>query len=168
MLRLGLAFSVLTLTLACKTVLIEERASIGVPPGLNANDVEIAVLYELASQNIPSDLTPGERIANNAMKALFLFRYQNVSDRRPGWYPESAEPGVVHAGFEKGQYYLRVAIEYSDSAIRIRLIESKNLAQTDRRIHKSAVRWIDQLEMRVRRALGQMAAIRALQGREPK
>ena len=166
--KLGLIVVALAFTLGCRTVLIEERASITVPAGLNANDVEVAVLYELANQNVPADLTPGERIANNAMKALFLFRYQNVSDRQPGWYPESAEPGVVHAGFEKRAYYLRVAIEYTDSAIRVRLLESKNLAQTDQRIHKSAVVWIDQLEMRIRRALGQLAAIRALQGREPK
>jgi hypothetical protein len=158
----------LAFSLNCKTVPIEQRAPIAVPAGLNANDVEVAVLYELANQNVPAELTPGERIANNAMKALFLFRYQNVSDRKPGWYPESAEQGIVYAGFEKGPYYLRVAIEYTDSAVQTRLIESKNLSQTDRRIHKAAPIWIDQLEMRIRRALGQLAAVRALEGREPK
>ena len=30
---------------------------------MNANDVEVAVSFELASQNIPATLTPGERIA---------------------------------------------------------------------------------------------------------
>jgi hypothetical protein len=159
---------ILSLLGGCKTVFIEQRAPIAVPAGLNANDVQVAVLYDLANQNIPADLTPGERIANNAMKALFPFGYQSVSDRKPGWYPEAAEQGVIYAGFEKGPYYLRVAIEYSDSAIQTRFIESRNLSQTNTRIHKSAVVWIDQLEMRIRRALGQLAAGRALEGRELK
>jgi hypothetical protein len=91
-----------------------------------------------------------------------------VSERKPGWYPESADPGVIHAGLEKGPYYLRVAIDYDDSTVQTRIVESKQLRQTDDRIHKSAVQWIDQLEMRIRRALGQLAATRALEGREPK
>jgi len=61
-----------------------------------------------------------------------------------------------------------VAIEYTDSAVQTRLIESRNLAQAEGRIHKAAPIWIDQLEMRIRRALRQMAAIRAIEGREPK
>ena len=166
--KLGLVVVAFAFTLGCKTVPIEQRASIAVPAGLNANDVEVVVLYELANQNVPANLKPGERIANNAMKALFFPFYQSVSDRKAGWYPESIEQGVVYAGFEKGRYYLRVAIEYTDSVVQTRLIESKNLSQTGWRIHKSAVVWIDQLEMRIRRALGQMTAIRALGGREPK
>jgi len=154
--------------LGCKTVPIEQRAPIAVPAGLNANDVEVAVLYELANQNIPTDLTPGQQISNNAMKALFLFRYRSVSDRKQGWYPESAEPGVIYAGLEKGPYYLRVGIDYTDTSIQTHIIESKQLNQTDDRIHKAAIQWIDQLEMRIRRALGQMAAMRTLDGREPK
>ncbi|MEX2207671.1 MAG: hypothetical protein WEF50_15705 [Myxococcota bacterium] len=165
--KLCIAVVIPLLLAGCKTVPIEQRAPIAVPKGLTANDVEVAVLYDLANQNIPADLTPGERIADSAMKALFLFRYQTVSDRKPGWYPESAEQGVIYAGFEKGPFYLRVAIEYTDSAIQTRLIESRNLSQTNTRIHKAAVLWIDQLEMRIRRSLGQLAAVRALEGREP-
>lgn len=120
------------------------------------------------TKNIPADLTPGERITDNAMKAFFLLRCQTVSDRKPSWYPESAEKGVIYAGFEKGPYYLRVAIEYSDSAIQTRLIESRNLSRTCTRVHKTSVLRIDQLEVKIRRALGQLAAVRALDGREPK
>src|SRR5262245_59159445 len=109
-----LAAGILALVLACRTVSIEQRPPIPVPAGLNANDVEVALLYDLANQNVPAELTPGERIANNAMKALFLFRYQNVSDRKSGWFPESAEPGLIKAGFEKGRYYLQVAIQHTD------------------------------------------------------
>jgi len=146
--KLALAVVAVFVAFGCKTVPIKERAPIAVPAGLSANDVEVAVLYELANRNVPTNLTPGEQISNNAMKALFLFRYQNVSDRKWGWYPESAEPGVIYAGFEKRTFYLRVAIAYGDSIVQTRIIESKELQQSDERIHKSAVQWIDELEMR--------------------
>ena len=42
--KLDLVVVVLALTLGCKTVPIEERASITVPAGLNANAVEVYVL----------------------------------------------------------------------------------------------------------------------------
>jgi len=161
-----LALAVLALVLGCKTITNEQRAAISVPAGLNANDVQTAILYDLANQNLPTDLQPGEQIADNAMKAIFLYRYQSASGRKPGWYPEAVEPGIVFAGFEKGSHYLRVAVEYTDSAVQIRLIESRNLSQSDNRIHKAAITWIDQLEIRIGRALGQMAAIRALAGRD--
>jgi len=165
--RLSTAIAVLMVLLACHSVPIANRTPIAVPAGLNANDVEVAVLYELVNLNVPQNLKPGERIADSALKALFLFRYERASDRRPGWYPESAQQGVIYAGYEKRTHYLRVAIEYSDSNVSVRLIESRNLDQTETHIHEAAMIWIDQLEMRIRRALGQMAATRALRGREP-
>jgi len=47
----------------------------------------VAVLYELANQNLPAELVPGERISTSATKALFLIRYQSVSEEKenPGW-----------------------------------------------------------------------------------
>ena len=169
MFELRLVMVVLACTLGCKSsklVPIKQRASIAVPAGLNANDVEVAVLYELADQQVPADRAPGERIANSS-RFLFLYR-SGPTPKAPSWYPESVEQGLVYAGFEKGQHYLRVAMEYTDSVVQIRLIESRNLLQIDQRIHRNAIAWIDQLQVRIRRALGQMATIRALGGREPK
>ena len=164
MFKLRLVMVVLACTLGCKSsklVPIKQRASIAVPAGLNANDVEVAVLYELADQQVPADRAPGERTES-------LFRKLVGSPDAGMWYPESVEQGLVYAGFEKGQHYLRVAIEYTDSAVQIRLIESRNLLQIDQRIHRNAVVWIDQLEVRIRRALGKTATTRALGGRKPK
>ena len=64
MFKLRLVMVVLACTLGCKSsklVPIKQRASIAVPAGLNANDVEVAVLYELADQQVPADRAPGER-----------------------------------------------------------------------------------------------------------
>jgi hypothetical protein len=62
-LNLALAVTSVCVVVACKTVPIEQRPPIAVPSGLNASDVEVAVLYELANQNVPKDLTPGEQIS---------------------------------------------------------------------------------------------------------
>jgi hypothetical protein len=165
---------VLACTLGCKSsklAPLKKRTSIAVPAGLNANDVEVVVLYELVDKRVPVDLNPGERITDNAMKALFPFRYRRVSEREQSlWYPESVEKGVIYAGYERngGKHYLRVAIEYTDDAVKIRFVESRGVSQVDNRIHRNAVIWIDQLEVRIRRALGKTATTRALGGRKPK
>ena len=120
MFELRLVMVVLACTLGCKSsklVPIKQRASIAVPAGLNANDVEAAVLFELADKRVPVDLKPGERIANSS-RFLFLYR-SGPTPKAPSWYPESVEQGLVYAGFQKGQHYLRVAMEYTDSVVQI-------------------------------------------------
>jgi len=151
---------------ACKSVPIEDRPPIAVPAGLTANDVELAILYDLAQQNFPTDLTPGQQISNNQLKALLL-TYRSVDGRKPGWYPESAQPGLICAGYDSGRHYLRVSIQYDDTTVKTRIIESRGLDQESGRIHKSAIRWLDGLEVQIRRALGQIAAAHAIDGREP-
>ena len=69
--RISLVLGLTILSVGCRTVPLTSRPSISVPQGLNANDVEVAILYALAKQAIPPDLTPGERIATTLSRRSF-------------------------------------------------------------------------------------------------
>jgi hypothetical protein len=150
-----------TLALGCHTAPITERPAIAVPAGLSGADVQFAILRELLGTKA-NELTPGAEITDRALEAV-LAGYRSVSRRRAGWYPESVEPGVVHAGFESRAFYLGVAIHHSASSVQVAIVESRNLDQANGTIHRNALVWTDQLETRIRRALGEMATIRALE-----
>jgi hypothetical protein len=113
-----------SLALSCRTAPIPQRPPITVPPGLTANDVRTAILADLGSG-------PG-------------------TDR---WYPESTEPGVIYAGYQRKSHQLRVAIEYDETSVRLRIAGSTNLNESNGRIHKHAISWMSLLESSLSRAL---------------
>ena len=64
---------------------------------------------------------------------------------------------MVTTGIQRGKYYLRVAISHSTEQVRFTVDESRNLRETEGLIHTTAVRWIQDLEIKVRRSLGRVA-----------
>lgn len=146
----------------CYTAKIPVRPAVSVPPLLSEPDVELIILFDLANQPLPPEFTNGERIADNALQAAFGWRYQTAQPPRAVWFPESVEPGVIYAGYERRNHYLRAAIRYTQSSVSISIVESRNLYQSGDRIHKNAIAWVDQLEGRVRRALGAAATAKRL------
>lgn len=156
------------LQLSCRTAPITQRPPIAVPPGLTANDVKFAILEDLANRPEAPTLTPGEHIADDAMKVMLWPFYKGTPPAEQQWFPESVEPGVIYAGYQKQDYYLRVAIDYDDTSVRLRIVGSKNLNESDGQIHKSAFKWISTLENEIARALGRFVARRHLSTDESK
>jgi hypothetical protein len=147
--------------LSCRTEPLSDPGPIPVPSGLSSSQVGTTILLELAGQPIPRSLPVGAEIADRVLEAR-LPGYESISRRRRGWYAESAESGLIHAGFTNRAHYMRVAIRFDETTVTLRLVESENLNQAKGRIHQNALRWIDQLAVRIRRALGEVAASRAL------
>lgn len=148
----------------CMMVELRPRPPIPVPPNLSDEDAEIVVLFALADLAPPAEWTPGERIADNALQAAFGRAYQSAQIQGK-WFPEAIEPGLITAGFNLGQFYLRVALRIRDHGVEMRLLDSKNLNQEGTKIHQSALVWLDGLETAIRRALGNEAARRRLMPR---
>jgi hypothetical protein len=128
--------AVVALVSGC-TAEIGPRPSISVPPNLSQRDVEVVILSELQSSD-PS---------------------------REAWFPESVEPGVIYAGYQRGRHYLRAAIRFDERTIIASISDSRNLDQSENRINEHAVIWMDQLEGRMRRAIGQAAAAKNIWGK---
>jgi hypothetical protein len=147
---------VLLATVSCTTVPKSSIGSIQVPGHLTERQVEFAILAALADQPPPDDLSPGLEITDRALKAWFGWRYQSARDARNRWFLEGRETDRIFAGFQRGNYYVRVAISYSSAEVRFEVDDSRNLRESESRIHHAAVEWIQELEVRIRRFLGQL------------
>ena len=147
----------LALLFACRTVPKSQIQDIDVPPGLTAQQVEFAILVSLADQPPPDDLGPGAEITDRALKAWFGWRYQSIREAQGDWFLEGREPGMILAGLQRRSHYLRLALHYSASQIRFEILDSRNLDETETMIHQAAAQWIQDLEIEVRRALGQLS-----------
>ncbi len=146
-------FCCLILIAGCNTVNIPESYVINVPDGLSTSDVEraIATALEVAKEN------------DNTWSADRTFSgvTWRKGSRSRGWYPEDFRDGEVAAGFSADQYYIGVVIRYDDQAVRTKIVGSRNLKQSDSRIHKRALQRVGQLEDRMRIALGSMSRVNA-------
>ena len=143
--------------IGCTTVPNKSPSPILVPPGLNKNDVENAILFAIADKPAPPDLAPGQRIADNALSAFFGAYYEKVGSARQYRYFEDRADGVVYAGFQDRRYYMRTAVHYDAEKVRMEILESRNLRQNYGYIHKKAFDYLMILESRIRRLLGQIA-----------
>lgn len=143
----------------CRTATIPTFDPIPVPPGLTVRQVEVAILAALANTPVPKDLSEGADIADRAMAAFFgPLRYQSGGSARTAeWYPESRQPGRILAGFNVRSHYLQVCLDFDSSTIRPSISGSRNLKQSETRIHKNAIDWVHRLEDRLRRSVGFMA-----------
>jgi hypothetical protein len=141
---------------------IHPRPRIAIPPNLSVRDAETVVLFALADQPLPPELTTSERLADHALKAAFLWRYKTINQPINRWFVESFEPGVIYAGYKLSSLYLRVAIRFADQTVTTDVVESQHLHQGDNSIHQTALLWIDNLETNIRQVLGTVAAARKL------
>lgn len=151
----------LIVSAGCRTTTIPTFDPIPVPPGLTANQVEVAILAALANTPVPKELSDGAAIADEAMTALFgPIRYQSLKSSRHEWYPESRQPGQIIAGMNTRSHYLQVRLDFDTANIRPSISGSRNLSQSETRIHTNAIEWVYRLEDRIRRSLGIMSAYR--------
>lgn len=153
--RIFVAVALLALT-ACATVRNVSPPPIPVPSGLTEPDVELAILLAVADPPEPPDLTPGQQITDSVLTAI-VGGYDSLSIPRQPWYFEAREPGAIFAGYQRGRYYMRVEVEFDTEAVSLSIADSRNLDQTETRIHAGAFTRLQTLENRIRRALGKVA-----------
>ncbi|MGH0032415.1 MAG: hypothetical protein ACQGVC_21700 [Myxococcota bacterium] len=145
------------LLIGCRTAPESSIRDIDVPRGLSAAEVEFAILATLAEKPPPEDLRPSERIADHAFKAWFGPFYRSIQPPTQRWFLEAREPDYILAGYQGGSHYLRLRIEYSADRIHFVVEDTRNLRRYSDRIHKTAIRWIQDLEVSLRRALGRLS-----------
>lgn len=134
----------------CTTVPNRPTAPIPVPYGLTENQVQIAILSAM-DQPSPK-LSQGAEITDRALSVAL----PGYGDRR-NWYFEDRRPGIIYAGYQRRNWYMRVAVRYDTRVVTLFIEESRNLKQSGNKIHKTAIAELHTLEDRLRRSLGQMA-----------
>ena len=129
---------------------------IGIPSGFATQQIEFAILAALASDPPTEGLTPEVEITDREFDEWFGWQYQMAqSDGR--WVLESRRPGVIMAGFQRGPHYLRIAIFHAADEIRFAFDDSREMRESESYIHGNAVRWIEELDIRIRRSLRYLA-----------
>jgi hypothetical protein len=131
------------------------------PAGLNDNAVELAVIMAVVDATRPPDLTIGQQITDSVLSSV-LRGYSSVRSRN-AWFYEGREQGAIFAGHQRKGTYMKVRISYSASEIKLQILESRDLDQSDTRIHKTALVWLSDLEDRIRRSLGNVAQQQLIQ-----
>jgi hypothetical protein len=144
---------------ACSTVRNVTPPPVSVPSKLTENDVELAILMAIADRTSPPKLAPGAKVTDSVLSAVIAAPANNTGRRqRDPWFFEDRLPGIVYAGFEERRFYMRVAVHYDAHNVTMEIVDSRGLKQSEDRIHKRAFIWLQQLEQRVRHALGTLAS----------
>ena len=73
------------------------------------------------------------------------------------WFLEYQDDSVMFAGYSVRSHYLQVAIMFADDKITTIVCDSRNLNQSDRKIHRKVPGWKGTLDDNIRIAMGQAA-----------
>jgi hypothetical protein len=119
---------------------------------LAIDDVELAILLAVARPAKPPALAPGAKITDGVLAAVVGDGVRPGSSGSP-WHFASRQPGLVFAGYQEGDVSMRVAIRYDDEIVMLRIVESRNLDQTDDVIHADAFTRLGTLDQRIRRTV---------------
>ena len=87
---------------------------------------------------------------NTAIKQTVLKNTQR------GWMVEASNAQEVVVGLHKRNHYLQVTYSLTANKLESKITASKNLNQEGNQIHKSALRWKDQLDQQVFIAISQL------------
>ena len=72
-----------------------------------------------------------------------------LKNTQRGWMVEASNAQEVVVGLHKRNHYLQVTYLLAGNKLESKIIDSKNLNQEGNQIHKSALRWKDQLDQQV-------------------
>ena len=136
--------------------------SISPPPGLTVTDVEVGVIMGMSDSEKVPQYTPGQQIADKALKVAFWPFYRS-SKSTGEWFYDGREANVAYARFEFKKFTMRVAAHYSKDQVTLDIIESENLNQTPEFIHRNSYVWLNDLSTRIRRGLSAVAQNQAAQ-----
>jgi hypothetical protein len=107
-----------------------------VQPVMNVEDTPVA--HNLQSKQVKSAI------------------YESAENR--GWLVSEIKPGLIRAKLYVRSHQAVVDIPYNDKFYSILYVESENLKYDDGQIHRNYNRWVNNLNVDIKRKLEQMAA----------
>lgn len=155
--RTALIVAVALAAAGCRTVPIPPPVTIDVPPGLTSQEVEVAVIAGILNTHPPVSYDPTRELPQREFDAMLARDFLATAHGR-SWFPDARQGDVRYATVDTRGHYLRVAIHMNTRQLRIEIVESRNLLQSNGVIHKKAVAWVENLEAHIRRELGRLAS----------
>lgn len=129
-----------------------------VPPDLNKNDVELAIL--LATGLVTPE--PGEHKTWSEFEKACFANAGRLQIGGPDlqdedhWVFEMSSPSSVLTSYNDGSERLGAKVDYDAKKIRISITESRNLDEKAGNIDPRANEWIDELRSKINRGLGRV------------
>lgn len=167
-LRIILACWVVSMT-GCVTVPNVSPSPIVIPKGLTLADVDKAIVAAVPGNPAANSRTHGQEVTDTVLSSIpvgvgFQSFGQEYSAKQTknaaggnNWFFEGRDTNVVYIGFQHREFYIRVAARYNTTNITLKILESRNLKQSEDRIHRTAITWLSSLEGRIRYNLGVLA-----------
>jgi hypothetical protein len=137
-------------------VLNSGLSPIDVRYGLDIDDVELGILLAVARPRSPLALDPGETITDEVLSTI-LASARSASDSENPWHFVDRSSGLVEVSYRRAGVSMRVAIKYDAAMVLLRIVESRNLGQTDTHIRAEALALLDDLDDRIRETIIEVA-----------
>ena len=124
--------------------------------GIDARDIELAILLAIAAPERTPVLEPGQKISDDLLTKIVGGR---PGVRRAGnpWAFASRKPGLVFTEYEHEQTWMRVAVKYDTQMVMLRIVESRGLGQAGDRIEARALTQLAELDGRIRQTVIKVA-----------
>lgn len=151
---------VLATSLGCRTRPIPEPAEISLPPSISTQQAIVAIIAGILNTPPPAGYDPSVELTDREFDAMIWNGFV-AQARGKSWFPESRSKNTIYAAVDTRGLFLRVRIDRGPEVIRISVVNSRNLDQSDTRIHKQAIKWLRNLEAHIRREIGRMAVFSA-------
>jgi hypothetical protein len=123
--------------------------------GIDARDIELAILLAISAPERTPALEPGQEISDDLLTKIT----GRPGVRRAGnlWAFASRKPGLVFAEHEHEQTWMRVAVKYDTQMVLLRIVESRGLGQAGDRIQARALTHLGELDGRIRKTVVKVA-----------
>jgi hypothetical protein len=92
-------------------------------------------------------------MTQHQVDAWFGSPYAGARSRGGLWSVQRREPGLVVASYRQRGYQLALGIHYMPERVTFEVLSSLNLQETPRTIHRTALRWIHELQDDIVRSL---------------
>ena len=152
-----LALSLLVFA-ACRTTPLPEPILIEFSPGLSRQQVEVAIFAGILNKPPPPSYDPRVDLSSDEFDSMLWTDFVSTARGR-SWFPESRDGDTIYTTVNTRGLYLRAGIEIQASRLVIRIVESRNLEQSESRIHKRALKWLRNLELHITRELGRISVL---------
>lgn len=160
--RVVFLFILSVLAVSCTSVNIDSAKPISVPTGLTIQEVKLAIVRAVSPQSSPPELNQYQEITDRALRAHFGFRYQSAN-QKGRWFIERIEGNSVFVGFDNRKHYFGVEYVIENHQVSQKIDGSRNLGQSDTRIHKAVFRWLGEMESNIRQ---QMWNVKSYKGQQ--
>jgi hypothetical protein len=124
--------------------------------GIDASDIELAILLAIAAPERTPALEPGQKISDDLLTKI-VGRHPGVRHAGNPWAFASRKPGLVYAEYEHERTWMRVAVKYDTQMVMLRIVESRGLGQAGDRIQARALTHLAELDGRIRQTVIKVA-----------